>query len=56
MQCMICKDEINGRGIKQGGEYYCSLECANQNSGLKPETEGYFEENDLEGLYEEEDE
>ena len=56
MQCAMCKDEIKGRAIKQGDKYYCSLECANQALGLKPEEEDYYDENDLEGLYDEDEE
>ena len=52
----MCQDEIKGRAIKQGNEYYYSLECANQASGLQPEKEDYYEENDLEGLYDEDEE
>jgi hypothetical protein len=57
MQCNHCGEEITGRPVKQGSEYYCSLECANRASGLGPEDEeeGYYEENEIEGLYEEEE-
>lgn len=55
MVCTKCKEEINSNPIKQGDDYYCSLECANQAAGYNSEEENsYFEENDLdENLYEE---
>jgi hypothetical protein len=57
MRCNHCGDEIHGRPVKQGSEYFCSLECANLASGIasEEEEEGYFEENEIEGLYEEEE-
>ncbi len=56
MICTNCKDEIKGNPIRQGDEIYCSLECANKTSGMKPESEDYFEEHELEGLYNEDEE
>ena len=55
MQCAMCHEEIKGRAIKQGDEYFCSLECANQTSGLKPEEEDYYDENDIEEFYDEDE-
>ena len=57
MRCSHCGESINGRPIKQGNEYFCSLECANLAFGISPEEEegGYYEENEIEGLFEEEE-
>ena len=56
MLCSFCGEEIVGKPVKQGGEIYCSLECANQASGIDEEDEGYFEEDPVDDFYEEEDE
>ncbi|MFQ5499030.1 MAG: hypothetical protein ACE5FH_05110 [Candidatus Zixiibacteriota bacterium] len=55
MRCSHCKDNITDKPIKQGDEFFCSLECANAASGyVADESEEYFEEHELEGLFEEE--
>ena len=57
MRCAHCGEEIFNRPVKQGDEHYCSLECANRATGWEQEEpDGYYDEADLEGLYEEEDE
>jgi hypothetical protein len=58
MRCANCNDTIDGKPIRQGDEHFCSLECANIASGIDPveEEEGYYEEAEIEGLYEEEEE
>ena len=57
MRCAYCNEELIGYKIKQGDEFFCSLECANSASGLvsEDEEEGYYEEAEIEGLYEEEE-
>ena len=56
MFCAYCNEKIEGKPIKQGGEYYCSLECANLASGIEPEEEeAYFEEEAIQDLYQEEE-
>lgn len=57
MNCSQCGEKITGRPVKQGNEYFCSLECANLANGISPdeEEESYFEEDEIEGLYEEEE-
>ena len=55
MHCAYCNEKIIGRAIKQGGELFCSLECANLAAGIDPEEEGYFEEDNFEAYYEEEE-
>ena len=55
MYCSYCSAEITGRPIAEGGEYFCSLECAHLALGIETdEPEAYYDENELEGLYEEE--
>jgi hypothetical protein len=57
MYCAHCGEKINGKPIKQGGEFYCSLECANLASGIEPEEdEEYYEEDEIQSFYEEEGE
>ncbi|HUV29560.1 MAG TPA: hypothetical protein VMY05_00525 [Acidobacteriota bacterium] len=57
MFCAQCLERITGKPIRQGGEYFCSLECANLASGIdvEEESEGYYEEEPIAGLYEEEE-
>lgn len=57
MLCARCGEVIQGKPVKEGYEFYCSLECANQTSGLESdEQDGYYDEADLEGMYAEEEE
>jgi len=56
MYCAHCNEQFSGKPVRQGGEYYCSLECANLASGIVPDEEdGYFEEAPIEDLYQEEE-
>ena len=34
MYCAQCGDKIVGKPVKQGGEFFCSPECANFASGV----------------------
>ncbi len=57
MLCARCSEVIQGRPIKEGSEFFCSLECANRTSGLEfDEQDEYYDEGDLEGMCAEEDE
>jgi len=50
----MCSAKIVGKPIKQGQEYFCSLECANLASGIDPEeVEDYYEEDAIKDFYEE---
>ena len=45
MLCAFCNEKINSNSIRQGGEMFCSLECANLATGYDTsKEEGYFEE------------
>lgn len=56
MVCAYCADKILDEPLIIGGECYCSENCANLARDLDPdEDEGYFEESELEGLYEEDE-
>ncbi len=57
MQCSNCGEKIVGKPVKQTGEFYCSLECANVAAGIDPaeEEEDYFEEDEIEGLFDEDE-
>lgn len=55
VSCAYCKEKIQNRPTRQDDEYFCSVQCADKASGLgSEEPEEYFDESDLEGLYEEE--
>lgn len=58
MKCAYCGEGLDGHKIRQGDEVFCSLECANASSGLvsPDEEEGYYEEYEIEGLYNEDEE
>ena len=57
MLCARCGETIRGRPVKEGNEFFCSLECANRLSGLESdEQDGYYDEGALEGMCAEEDE
>jgi len=56
MHCAFCSEEIVSMPVKQEGEMFCSLECANMASGIESEEpEGYYEEDEIEGLLEEDE-
>ncbi len=56
MICAFCQAEISGKPIRQGGEYYCSLECANAASGIEADDgEEYFEEDAIEDFFSEDE-
>lgn len=44
MRCAFCEDEIVGKPVRQQGQNFCSLECANFAAGLDSEDEDYFDE------------
>jgi len=57
MFCAYCSEEFTGKPIIQGGEYFCSLECANLASGLdSDDIEGYYEEEPIQGFFLDEEE
>lgn len=57
MYCALCNERIVGKPVTQEGEHYCSLECANAANGLTgEEDDGYYEEDEIEGLVEGEEE
>jgi hypothetical protein len=54
--CALCNERIASKPVTQDGETYCSLECANAANGITgDEDEGYYDEDEIEGLYEEEE-
>lgn len=57
MYCANCSEKIMGDPLRQGSEYYCSVECANIAQGVDPEDPLVFEtkEYDADFLAEEED-
>ncbi len=56
MFCAQCNEKIQGKPIKQGADYYCSLECANLASGIEGgETEDYYDEESVDEFFDEEE-
>lgn len=54
MRCEFCGEHIDGNPIKQNGEFFCSVECANMASEIEDDDDAYFEDAD-EGEYDEDD-
>lgn len=55
MNCAQCGDSISGNPIKQGEDFFCSLECANAAAGYASEDEeSYYEEDDISESYRDE--
>jgi len=47
-KCKKCQDDLASNPIKQGEDFYCSLECANLAAGYETDEElSYFEEDEL---------
>ena len=56
MYCAQCNEKIQSKPIKQGAEYYCSLECANLASGIEGgDTEDYYDEESVDEFFGEEE-
>lgn len=56
MVCAYCANRIVEEPIRVVGEYYCSTGCVNMANDLDADDcEGYYEESELEGLYEEDE-
>ena len=57
MLCANCGSEITGKARREDGQIFCSLECAYSFAGLDTdEEEGYYEEEPVSGLIEEDEE
>jgi hypothetical protein len=48
MICAFCGDKFNGRPVKQGGQVFCSIECADRAAEIGVEEEDFLEEYPLE--------
>jgi hypothetical protein len=54
--CAYCSEKIRGDAIKQGNDYFCSVECANEAAGIDPEDPVLYETGEYdEDFLEEED-
>jgi hypothetical protein len=47
MICAFCGEKFTGKPIKQGGQVYCSIECADMAAEVVSEDEDYYEEDNL---------
>jgi len=47
MICAFCGEEFHGRPVFQGGQNYCSIECANTDADVSDEEDEYYEEDPL---------
>ncbi|MCX6829794.1 MAG: hypothetical protein NT002_11020 [candidate division Zixibacteria bacterium] len=57
MICAFCGEKFMGKPVKQGGQFYCSIECADMAAEVVSEDEDYEEDENLDiENYEEEDE
>jgi hypothetical protein len=55
MRCAFCEDKIHGKPIRQAGQNYCSLECANLASGAHLDDDDAFFEEESVGGYDDDD-
>jgi len=44
--CANCSEKIMGEALKQAGEYFCSVECANIAQGIDPDDPLIYESED----------
>mgnify|MGYP006311263343 CR=1 FL=1 len=44
MKCAFCEETISGKPIRQNGQYFCSLECADLAAGNGFDEDSYFDE------------
>lgn len=57
MICAFCGEKFTGKPIKQGGQVYCSIECADMAAEVVSEDEEYYEDENLDvDNFEDEDE
>ena len=54
MYCANCSEKIMGEPLKQGGECFCSAECANVAQGVDPDDPLVYEGEDFDEDYIEE--
>lgn len=55
MYCTNCSEKILGEPLRQGGECFCSVECANIAQGVDPDDPMVYENQDFdEDFFEEE--
>ena len=50
MICEFCGEEFAGRPVRQGGQIFCSIGCADAAAevGIDDDSEGYYEEEEPE--------
>jgi len=48
MVCEFCGEEFKGKPVKQGGQVFCSIECANMAAEVGSDDDEYYDEDDLE--------
>ncbi len=54
MRCEFCGEHINGNPIKQDGEFFCSVECANMASEIGDDDDTYLDDAE-DGDYDQDD-
>lgn len=47
MYCANCSEKITGEPLKQAGEFFCSVECANVAQGIDPDDPLVYESEDF---------
>ncbi|MEW5994596.1 MAG: hypothetical protein AB1744_09390 [Candidatus Zixiibacteriota bacterium] len=55
MYCAYCEDEILGQPVRRNGEYYCSVECAEQAADIGLAEPDDDDDDVPEGLYDDEE-
>ena len=47
MVCEFCGEEFEGKPVRQAGQVFCSIECADMAAEVGTDDEDYFEEDEL---------
>ncbi|MEW5924732.1 MAG: hypothetical protein AB1746_12165 [Candidatus Zixiibacteriota bacterium] len=47
MVCEFCGEEFDGKPVRQAGQVFCSIECADMAAEVGTDDEEYYEEDDL---------
>ena len=56
MHCANCSEKIMGEPLRKGGEYFCSVECANMAQGVDPDDPLLYDNDEFDEDFLEEEE
>ena len=47
MVCEFCGEEFEGKPVRQAGQIFCSIECADMAAEVGTDDDDYYEEDEL---------